>query len=176
MRNIPPLIAAPANAAAPIFSARRILFLRSLVAGGIPTLCAMTLALSLRSPSLTAEYSGFTKKSTLSKYSHWVSVISTTCLLIPLIKATKSPLEFHSKQPPRKAVAFTLLFLTYTGEFILFFQCRNPLFFDFFRCSVCKPFYTCCIIHIFTLKVENRVEKVDNQAVKACFINISTCG
>ena len=46
----------------------------------------ISLALSLRSPSLTAENSGLTKKRTLSKYSHWVSVISTTCLLIPLIK------------------------------------------------------------------------------------------
>jgi MFS family permease len=41
-------------------------------------LWAIIPALSLRSPSLTAENSGFTKKRTLSKYSHWVCVISTT--------------------------------------------------------------------------------------------------
>ena len=65
-----PLITAPAQAAALILSARRILFFRSLEAGGIPAFCAIIAALSLRSPSLTAEYSGFIKNSTFSKYSH----------------------------------------------------------------------------------------------------------
>lgn len=69
-KKIAPLITAPPQAAALMLRARRILFFRSLVAGGIPALWAMIVALSLRSPSLTAEYSGFIKNRTLSKYSH----------------------------------------------------------------------------------------------------------
>ncbi len=69
-RKIVPLTTAPAQAAALILRARRILFLRSLAAGGTPALCAIIVALSLKSPSLTAEYSGFMKNSTFSKYSH----------------------------------------------------------------------------------------------------------
>lgn len=81
-----PLTTAPPQAAALMLSARRTRFLRSLAAGGMPALWAMIDALSRRSPSLTAEYSGFIKNRTLSKYSHWVCVISTTCLLTPFIK------------------------------------------------------------------------------------------
>lgn len=96
-RKIIPLIDAPAQAAALMLSARRILLLRSLEAGGIPALWAISLALSLKSPSLTAEYSGFIKNSTLSKYSHCVCVISTTCLLTPFINLISpfTPMDFY---------------------------------------------------------------------------------
>lgn len=96
-RKIIPLIDAPAQAAALMLSARRILLLRSLEAGGIPALWAISLALSLKSPSLTAEYSGFMKNSTLSKYSHCVCVISTTCLLTPFINLISpfTPMDFY---------------------------------------------------------------------------------
>ena len=96
-RKTIPLIDAPAQAAALMESARRILLLRSLEAGGIPALWAISLALSLKSPSLTAEYSGFMKNSTLSKYSHCVCVISTTCLLTPFINLISpfTPMDFH---------------------------------------------------------------------------------
>lgn len=78
-------------------STKRILLLRSLEAGGIPALWAISLALSLKSPSLTAEYSGFMKNSTLSKYSHCVCVISTTCLLTPFINLISpfTPMDFY---------------------------------------------------------------------------------
>ena len=69
-RNAAALTAAPMHAATLIFSAARSLFLRSLTAGGIPALWAIIVARSLRSPSLTAEYSGFIKNRTFSKYSH----------------------------------------------------------------------------------------------------------
>lgn len=69
-KNMLPLTAAPAHAAALMLSARRTLFFLSLVAGGIPALWAIIVALSFRSPSLTAEYSGLMKNKTLSKYSH----------------------------------------------------------------------------------------------------------
>lgn len=96
-RKIIPLIDAPAQAAALMLRARRILLLRSLEAGGIPALWAISLALSLKSPSLTAEYSGFIKNSTLSKYSHCVCVISTTCLLTPFINLISpfTPMDFY---------------------------------------------------------------------------------
>lgn len=96
-RKIMPLIDAPAQAAALIESAKRSLFLRSLDAGGIPALCAISVALSLKSPSLIAENSGFMKNSTLSKYSHCVCVISTTCLLTPLINLISpfTPMDFY---------------------------------------------------------------------------------
>ena len=96
-RKIIPLIDAPAQAAALMLSARRILLLRSLEAGGIPALWAISLALSLKSPSLTAEYSGFIKNSTLSKSSHCVCVISTTCLLTPFINLISpfTPMDFY---------------------------------------------------------------------------------
>lgn len=58
------------HAATLMFSAARSLFLRSLTAGGIPALWAIIVARSRRSPSLTAEYSGFIKNRTFSKYSH----------------------------------------------------------------------------------------------------------
>ena len=126
-----------------MLSTRRIRLLRSLVAGGIPALWAMALALSRRSPSLTAEYSGFIKNSTLSKYSHWVWVISTTCLLTPFIKE-KSP--------------FTRLFPCY------FWQGNRQLFL-----SKNKDKYTICIVHFSGEKVENRVEKMDNSSPKPLF-------
>lgn len=69
-RKTIPLIDAPAQAAALMERIKRILLLRSLEAGGIPALWAISVALSLKSPSLIAEYSGFIKNSTLSKYSH----------------------------------------------------------------------------------------------------------
>lgn len=69
-KNTIPLTAAPPQAAALIQSAKRTLFLFSLAAGGIPALWAIIPALSLKSPSLTAENSGFMKNKTLSKYSH----------------------------------------------------------------------------------------------------------
>ena len=96
-RKTIPLIEAPAQAAALIESASRILLFLSLDAGGIPALWAISLALSLKSPSLTAEYSGLMKKRTLSKYSHWVCVISTTCLLTPFINLISpfTPMDFY---------------------------------------------------------------------------------
>ena len=134
-----PLTAAPASAEAVRLRARRILFLRSLVAGGMLALRAISVALSLRLPSLTAENSGFTKKSTRSKYSHPVSVISTTCLLIPLIKI-QSPFT-----------EFTLLFLAQKIDFI-----PEKLH------KRCQYIYTTCIFLSFHRIVENRVENVNN--------------
>ncbi len=130
-----PLTAAPPQAAAPRLNARRILFFLSFAAGGKPALWAIIEARSLKSPSLTAEYSGFIKNKTFSKYSHCVCEISTTCLLTPFI------IRFSP---------FTLLSLLFLAGKCLII----PLFF--------QEKYTDSITHFSAEKVENRVENVYN--------------
>lgn len=141
-----PLTAAPPHAAALMLKIKRSLFFLSLVAGGIPALWAIIVALSRKSPSLTAEYSGFIKNSTLSKYSHWVWVISTTCLLTPFI---------------RKSSPFTLVSMLFLADEASIIP------------SILKDKYTPCIPAFSTKNVENRVENVYNSPQKARFLKVS---
>lgn len=135
-------------------STKRSLFLRSLDAGGIPALCAISLALSRRSPSLTAENSGFMKNSTLSKYSHCVCVISTTCLLTPFINLISpfTPLDFY----------------------VIFGRMNGRYTYDFVR--LCNAEYTICITDFSTEKVDNCVEKLNNYAENPLFFTENGCG
>ena len=72
------VIAAPTIAALRSLTASKSLLFRTLDGGGTPASPAISLALSRKVPSLTAENSGFTKKITRSKYSHDGFMTSTT--------------------------------------------------------------------------------------------------
>lgn len=71
---------------------------------------------------------------------------------------------------------FYLVIFGFSEDIYSFVTNSFSCFFRKFRKRKCKPKYTVCINMFSHIRVENRVEKVDNLTRKACFINISECG